>query len=46
VRHATKRGVPVVVVNRGGTRADDLASVKLEHGTSEFLTALCAALSA
>ena len=25
VRRATKRGVPVVVVNRGATRADDLA---------------------
>lgn len=46
VRHATKRGVPVVVVNRGSTRGDDLATVKLEHGTSEFLTALSTALSA
>jgi len=40
VRHATKRGVPVVVVNRGATRADDLDIVKVEHGTTEFLTAL------
>ncbi len=40
VRHATKRGVPVVVVNRGATRADDLAVTKVEHGTTEFLTAL------
>jgi NAD-dependent SIR2 family protein deacetylase len=40
VRHATRRGVPVVVVNRGGTRADDLPITKLEHGTTEFLTEL------
>ena len=42
VRRATKRGVPVVVVNRGSTRADDLPVVKLEHGTSEFLSSLAA----
>ena len=44
VRHATKRGVPVVIVNRGSTRADDLPVRKLEHGTSELLTALAARL--
>jgi NAD-dependent SIR2 family protein deacetylase len=46
VRHAVRRGVPVVVVTRGPTRADDLPVTKVEHGTSEFLTALaerCAA---
>jgi NAD-dependent SIR2 family protein deacetylase len=37
VRHAAKRGLPVVIVNRGVTRGDDLATYKLEHGTSEFL---------
>ncbi len=37
VRRAARAGVPVVVVNRGTTRADDLPVVKLEHGTSEFL---------
>ena len=42
VRRAAKRGVPVVVVNRGSTRADDLPVVKLEHGTSEFLSSLAA----
>jgi NAD-dependent SIR2 family protein deacetylase len=43
VRHAGKRDVPVVVVNRGPTRADGLpAVVKLEHGTTELLTALLA----
>ena len=42
VRRAAKRGVPVVVVNRGSTRADDLPVVKLDHGTSEFLSSLAA----
>ena len=40
VRTAAKLGVPVVIVNRGTTRADDLATVKLHAGTSEFATAL------
>ena len=40
VRRACKRGVPVVVVNRGPTRADDLPIHKLEHGTTELLTGL------
>jgi NAD-dependent SIR2 family protein deacetylase len=38
VRHAAKRGIPTVVVTRGPTRGDALATAKLEHGTSEFLT--------
>ena len=29
-----------MIVNRGTTRGDDLATVKLEAGCSEFLTAL------
>jgi NAD-dependent SIR2 family protein deacetylase len=40
VRHATRRGVPVVIVNRGSTRADDLPVTRVDHGTTEFLTAL------
>jgi NAD-dependent SIR2 family protein deacetylase len=40
VRRAVRAGVPVVIVNRGATRGDDLATVKLEAGCSEFLTAL------
>jgi NAD-dependent SIR2 family protein deacetylase len=40
VRRATKLGVPVVIVNRGPTRADDLPVLTLHHGTTEFLTAL------
>lgn len=38
VRAAAKLGRPVVIVNRGATRGDPLATMKLEHGTSEFLT--------
>lgn len=40
VRHAAKAGVPVVIVNRGATRGDDLATLTLDAGTSETLTAL------
>ncbi len=40
VRRAARLGVPVVIVNRGATRADDLATVKLHAGTSEFLAEL------
>ena len=40
VKRAARLGVPVVIVNRGRSRGDDLATVKLQHGTSEFLTAL------
>jgi NAD-dependent SIR2 family protein deacetylase len=40
VRRATRLGIPVVVVNRGPTRADDLPVVRLQHGTTEFLSVL------
>jgi NAD-dependent SIR2 family protein deacetylase len=40
VRHAAKAGMPVVVINRGATRGDDLATLRLDAGTSETLTAL------
>jgi len=45
VRHARKRGIPVVIVNRGATRGDPLADVRIDAGCSETLTALAAALS-
>jgi NAD-dependent SIR2 family protein deacetylase len=38
VRYAAKAGLPVVIVNRGVTRGDDLATVKIEEGCSEWLT--------
>jgi NAD-dependent SIR2 family protein deacetylase len=37
VRYAAKAGMPVVIVNRGATRGDDLATVKVEAGCSEWL---------
>ena len=37
VKAAAKRGIPVVIVNRGVTRGDDLASLKLEAGCAETL---------
>jgi NAD-dependent SIR2 family protein deacetylase len=40
VRHASGLGLPIVMVNRGLTRGDDLASVRLNAGTSEVLTYL------
>jgi NAD-dependent SIR2 family protein deacetylase len=39
-RQAFRQGTPLVIVNRGQTRADDLASVKVEAGCSEFLQEL------
>jgi NAD-dependent SIR2 family protein deacetylase len=45
VRRAARLGIPVVVVNRGATRADDLPVVRLQHGTTEFATALAATLA-
>jgi NAD-dependent SIR2 family protein deacetylase len=40
VRRAARAGVPVVIVNRGPTRGDDLATHTLHEGCTEFLTAL------
>ncbi len=46
VRHAAKAGKPVVIVNRGATRGDDLATVKIDDGCSPVLTHLAATISA
>ena len=40
VRRAARNGTPVVIVNRGTTRGDELATHTLHAGCSEFLTAL------
>ena len=40
VRHAVATGRPVVIVNRGATRGDDLATVVLDAGCSRILPAL------
>jgi NAD-dependent SIR2 family protein deacetylase len=42
VKRAARGGTPIVIVNRGVTRGDALASYKLEVGCSEFLTELAA----
>lgn len=46
VRYAAKAGLPVVVVNRGATRGDDLATVTVAAGTSEWLSGLAAVVRA
>ena len=45
VRHAAALGMPVAIVNRGPTRGDELASVKVDGGCSELLTLLAEELS-
>jgi NAD-dependent SIR2 family protein deacetylase len=40
VRHAAALGVPVAIVNRGPTRGDKLAHVKIDGGCSETLVLL------
>jgi NAD-dependent SIR2 family protein deacetylase len=45
VRQAHRAGVPVVIVNRGPGRGDDLATVRVDAGCSETLTALAEQLA-
>jgi NAD-dependent SIR2 family protein deacetylase len=45
VRHAAARGMAVAIVNRGPTRGDDLATVKVDGGCSELLTLLAEELA-
>jgi NAD-dependent SIR2 family protein deacetylase len=40
VRHAVAQGIPVAIVNRGRTRGDGLAAVKVDGGCSELLVLL------
>jgi NAD-dependent SIR2 family protein deacetylase len=40
VRRAAKAGTPVVIVNRGETRGDPLATHRVDAGCSQFLTDL------
>jgi NAD-dependent SIR2 family protein deacetylase len=42
VRHARKLGTPVVIINRGSTRGDDIADVLVDGGCSEVLPAIAA----
>ncbi len=45
VRHAAALSIPVAIVNRGRTRGDDLAAVKVDGGCSELLTLLASELA-
>lgn len=40
VRHQARRGRPVVIVNRGTTRGDELATLKIDDGCSAVLSGL------
>jgi hypothetical protein len=40
------RRIPIVIVNRGHTRADPLATLKLDAGCSEVLSILAGELAA
>jgi len=46
VRHAAAAGKPVAIINRGHTRGDDLATVKIDSGCSEILALLVGELAA
>ena len=46
VRHTAARGTPVAIINRGPTRGDDLATVKLDNGCSPMLALLADELPA
>lgn len=37
VRHTWKAGRPVIIINRGVTRGDEFAAIKIDDGTSEVL---------
>ncbi len=45
VRHAARRGIPIVIVNRGVTRGDPLATTRVDAGCSETLTAMAGLLA-
>jgi NAD-dependent SIR2 family protein deacetylase len=45
VRHAHRAGIPVVIVNRGATRGDEFAAVRVDAGCSDVLPAVAAAAS-
>ena len=40
VRHAVALGIPIAIINRGRTRGDDLATVKIDNGCSPMLALL------
>lgn len=40
IRQAERLAMPIGVINRGSTKADSVASLRIENGTTEALTAL------
>jgi NAD-dependent SIR2 family protein deacetylase len=46
VRAAERKGIPVAIVNRGQTRGDDLATLRVDAGCSQVLNALVLAFTA
>lgn len=45
IRQAERRALPIAVINRGPTKADTSATVRLEAGTSEVLSQISARLT-
>ncbi|WP_228379220.1 Sir2 family NAD-dependent protein deacetylase [Demequina rhizosphaerae] len=45
VSRARRRGSPIVIINRGATKGDGRADVKIDAGTTETLEALATALA-
>jgi NAD-dependent SIR2 family protein deacetylase len=46
VRHAAAQGIPIAIINRGPTRGDELATVKIDTGCSPMLALLAHELPA
>ena len=46
VRHAAALGIPIAIINRGRTRGDDVATVKIDNGCSPMLALLADELPA
>ena len=46
VRHAAAQGMPIAIINRGPTRGDNLAAVKIDNGCSPMLALLADELPA
>ncbi|WP_239157371.1 NAD-dependent protein deacetylase [Actinocatenispora thailandica] len=44
VRHAGKRGIPIAIVNRGATRGDPLAAIRVDRPLGAALTELASRL--
>jgi NAD-dependent SIR2 family protein deacetylase len=45
VRAADRKGIPIAIVNRGQTRGDDLATLRVDAGCSQVLSAVALAFA-